>query len=166
MLSKSKVSLFAAIIMVALFYNCQMQKNQDKKETNNIEMEQMVIYSPQGNSKGFFTDNPQLIDRVEISYYQQMVSKKAKIEKTVTQQDIITELIQPLIELPTNGDIFVKLSPQSSLYSVKFFVGQTKVGEAKIFNKSLQMSNTAFLKEDNINEDIFVDKIVKITNMD
>ena len=158
----AKLQKLYFVLILSLSISCQLQNKISSNNDIETTLEQKVISKPDNTNNGFLKVEDSLIKNVVIHDFKTVVTKKARLTKTISDKSIVMELIHILKKLPIEGDIYKKVAPSSSFCLVQFYADEELAGTANIYNNSLQMSNTAFLAKENKDEKLFLRRVKEL----
>ena len=107
---------------------------------------------PARTHQGYFSVPAEAVERIEVRRFRLLSDPAPEVVITLDDPAVVSELCALLAGLPVRGDHFMKQAPTVRHTHLRFFSSGKEVGEAHIYNGSLQMSDTAFLETPHPNE--------------
>lgn len=114
--------------------------------------EQQRATPPARTHPGYFSVPTEAVDRIEVRRFRFLSDPAPETVIVVDDPAMVKELCTLLAGLPVRGDHFMKMAPTVRHTHLRFHSGGKEVGEAHLYNGSLQMSDTAFLENPHPNE--------------
>ncbi|PKN21562.1 MAG: hypothetical protein CVU65_16575 [Deltaproteobacteria bacterium HGW-Deltaproteobacteria-22] len=129
---------------------------------DNTPPDHQRVTPPTQTVKGYFSVPAASVDRVEVRRFRFLSDSAPEATITVGEPAAVQELCGLLAGLPVQGDLSMKLAPSVSHTHLRFFSGASEVGQAHIYNGSLQMSDSKFLEKPHPDEQRFVHLVEKL----
>lgn len=128
------------IIILILFAGCEsISKNENNKADS--------IFSYLNSSK---------ITMIQVQEYDSLNSSDYTVERTLTNEDTINQLVALLQKLPYEGDIMVKWGGSASFHRVILGESFSKYNTIDIVDRRIKTPKTSFYEPEKVEEKEFV----------